>query len=58
MPFEDSRFDVVLNRHELDDPAEVFRVLRPGGVFLTQQVDGRDSEETHALFGGRRPTRT
>ena len=52
MPFADARFDVVLDRHESYDPAEVFRVLRPGGVFLTQQVDGRDFEETHALFGG------
>jgi SAM-dependent methyltransferase len=52
MPFEDGRFDVVLDRHESYDAAEVFRVLRPGGVFVTQQVDGRDFEEMHALFGG------
>ena len=52
MPFEDERFDVVLDRHESYVAAEVHRVLRPGGVFLTQQVDGRDLEETHALFGG------
>jgi SAM-dependent methyltransferase len=52
MPFEDGRFDVVLDRHESYDAAEVFRVLRPGGAFVTQQVDGRDFEETHALFGG------
>ncbi len=52
MPFEDERFDVVLDRHESYDAAEVFRVLRPGGMFVTQQVDGRDFEEMHALFGG------
>ena len=52
MPFEDGRFDVVLDRHESYVATEVFRVLRPGGVFVTQQVDGRDFEETHALFGG------
>lgn len=52
MPFQDGRFDLVLNRHEAYDAKQVLRVLRPGGVFLTQQVDGRDFEETHAIFGG------
>ena len=33
MPFEDGRFDVVLARHESYVATEVFRVLRPGGVF-------------------------
>jgi SAM-dependent methyltransferase len=52
MPFEDDRFDVVLNRHEAYRASEVHRILRPGGRFLTQQVDGRDFEETQAIFGG------
>ncbi|MEO6511961.1 MAG: class I SAM-dependent methyltransferase [Nocardioides sp.] len=52
MPFEDGRFDVVMDRHEAYVATEVFRVLRPGGVFLTQQVDGRDFAESQALFGG------
>lgn len=53
LPFADRRFDVVLDRHEAYVATEVFRVLRPGGCFLTQQVDGRDFEETQAIFGGR-----
>jgi hypothetical protein len=52
MPFDGGRFEVVLDRHESYVAAEVFRVLTPGGVFLTQQVDGRDFEESHRLFGG------
>ncbi len=52
MPFDDGRFEVVLNRHEAYVATEVLRVLAPGGTFLTQQVDGRDFEESHALFGG------
>jgi SAM-dependent methyltransferase len=52
IPFPDERFDVVLNRHEAYAAGEVLRILRPGGTFLTQQVDGRDFEETQALFGG------
>lgn len=51
MPFDDGRFDVVLNRHEGYDVAEVARVLAPGGAFVTQQVDGRDFEEKFELFG-------
>lgn len=43
LPLENAQFDVVLNRHESYDPAEVFRVLRPGGIFLTQQVGGRNN---------------
>ncbi|MGZ6942247.1 MAG: class I SAM-dependent methyltransferase [Oryzihumus sp.] len=51
MPFPDRRFDVVLNRHEAYDAAEVARVLAPGGRFLTQQVDGRNFDETRGIFG-------
>lgn len=52
LPFPDQRFDAVLDRHEAFRASEVFRVLRPGGRFLTQQVDGRDFEELQTLFGG------
>lgn len=52
MPFEDGRFDLVLNRHEAFVAEEVARVLAPGGVFLTQQVAGDDAHELHDLFGG------
>jgi SAM-dependent methyltransferase len=38
LPFADGSFDLVLNRHESLDAAEVGRVLKPGGRFLTQQV--------------------
>ena len=43
LPFPDDSFDLVLNRHGSFDPKEVFRVLKPGGVFLTQQV-GEDND--------------
>lgn len=38
MPFEDATFDIVLNRHGSYDPKEIYRVLKPGGLFITQQV--------------------
>lgn len=42
MPFPDGTFDLVLDRHESYDIAEVRRVLKPGGFFLTQQVGGQN----------------
>jgi hypothetical protein len=38
LPFADAGFDLVLNRHEELDPAEVPRVLQRGGSILTEQV--------------------
>ena len=38
IPFGDGSFDRVLNRHGSYHPAEIFRLLCPGGLFLTQQV--------------------
>lgn len=43
VPFPDGSFDLILNRHGSFDPAELFRLLRPGGVFLTEQV-GEDND--------------
>lgn len=51
MPFPDRRFDLVLNRHEGFDAAEVERVLVQGGVFVTQQVGGLEMGELHELTG-------
>ncbi len=51
MPFGTHRFDVVLARHEAYDAAEVARVLRPGGVFLTQQVEAQNLRELRGLLG-------
>jgi hypothetical protein len=38
LPIAGESIDLVLNRHEELDPAEVARVLRPGGRVFTQQV--------------------
>lgn len=38
LPFGDASFDLVLDRHEALEPAEVARVLQPGGKLITQQV--------------------
>ena len=41
----------MLSRHEAYTAAEVARVLKHGGAFLTQQVDGRNLADLSAVFG-------
>ncbi len=43
MPFKDSRFDMVINRHGDYCIPELFRVLKKGGLFITEQV-GEDND--------------
>lgn len=50
LPFPDERFDLVINRHESYVPAEVYRILKPGGHFVTQQVGGRDNIRLNQLL--------
>lgn len=50
LPFPEDSFDLVLSRHESFDAADVARVLRPGGAFLTQQVGGDDVGELREAF--------
>lgn len=50
LPFKDEAFDLVLDRHEALDPAEVDRVLVPGGTLLTQQCTPDSFPELHRYF--------
>lgn len=43
MPFPDGSFDLILNRQVPYDVKELWRVLAPGGFFLTQQAGGQNS---------------
>lgn len=45
LPFEDEIFDIIINRHESFDINEVYRLLKPNGVFITQQVGGLNNKE-------------
>ncbi|WP_178025162.1 class I SAM-dependent methyltransferase [uncultured Paenibacillus sp.] len=45
LPYEAEFFDLVMNRHESFSAKEVYRILKPGGVFLTQQVGGLNNRE-------------
>lgn len=55
MPFSANSFALILNRHEAFDAFEVARVLKPNGVFLTQQVDGRSQADLASVFGKAAP---
>jgi SAM-dependent methyltransferase len=55
LPFEDNRFDLILNRHGDFNPTEIFRCLKPGGIFLTQQVGAENDRELVRLLCGDLP---
>jgi SAM-dependent methyltransferase len=51
LPFPDAEFDLVIDRHTSFNINEVERVLRPGGSFLTQQVEGDSLHDLLEDFG-------
>lgn len=53
LSFGDGEFELVINRHESYAPAEVWRILAPGGFFITQQVGGEDGWDLNMLLGAR-----
>ena len=45
LPFNDNSFDIVINRHGGFNAKELFRVLKPNGLFITQQVGAENDRE-------------
>jgi SAM-dependent methyltransferase len=54
LAFREAAFDLVVNRHESFVAVEVRRVLRDGGVFVTQQA-GSGAEQFHELLALEQP---
>jgi SAM-dependent methyltransferase len=50
LPFSDSLFDMVINRHGSFSAEELFRVLKPNGLFITQQVGAKNDRELVELL--------
>lgn len=44
LPFADNSFDIIINRHEAFDLYEIKRILKPMGIFITQQVGGKNNQ--------------
>lgn len=45
VPFGDESFDLIINRHGGFDAREFFRLLRPEGLFITEQVGGDNDRD-------------
>ena len=45
IPFADESFDIIINRHGDFAPPELHRLLKPGGLFITQQVGSDNDRE-------------
>lgn len=50
-PFLNDSFDLVICRHAPFNSEEIFRVLKSGGFFITQQVGEKDKENIKNIFG-------
>lgn len=56
LPYDNQQFDLVINRHESFDLREVYRVLKPNGIFITQQVGAYNNHElSQFLLGHENP---
>lgn len=50
LPFDEQSFDIVINRHGNFNPNEIGRVLKNGGIFITQQVGAENDRELVELL--------
>lgn len=55
LPFGDAAFDRVINRHGDFAEQEVRRLLKPGGLFITEQVGAQNDRELVELLLGPTP---
>lgn len=50
LPFNNETFDIVINRHGAFNENEIWRVLKPKGIFITQQVGAENDRELVELL--------
>lgn len=55
LPFCDQSFDMVINRHGDFNADEIWRVLKRGGVFITEQVGAENDRELVRLLLSKEP---
>ena len=51
LPFRTESLDMVVDRHESFVASEVYRVLKKGGIFLTQQAGSPNDPELNEFLG-------
>ena len=56
LPFMEKTFDIVIDRHGDFNPKEIHRVLKPGGLFITQQGGAENDRALVELLCGTSPT--
>ena len=52
LPFADESFDIIINRHGDLNPKDFYRLLKPGGLFITQQVGAENDRDLVKLLCG------
>jgi len=50
IPFDDATFDIIINKHSNYNIKEVKRVLKKGGLFITQQIGCYNNRELSQVF--------
>ena len=50
LPFKDNEFDIIINKHGNFNISELFRILKTGGIFITQQVGAENDKELIELL--------
>lgn len=45
LPFENDTFDIVINRHGNFNVSELYRILKPHGIFISEQVGAENDRE-------------
>ncbi len=53
IPYASEQFDIVIDKHDSYDPMEIHRVLKPNGIFITQQVGGLNDCNLNLAFKGK-----
>lgn len=51
LEFKDSSFDVVISRHCGVNSNELYRILKKGGIFISEDVGKNDCQELKDVFG-------
>lgn len=52
LPFDNATFDLIIDRHEGAPAAELARILKPGGRYITQQVGGENCMDLNRFLQG------